>query len=268
MLPYECMSDIHSAASEGFSREALSYARGRPGYPQELLNWLRCKLRVDADHTVVDLGAGTGKFTQLLRETGARVIAVEPIEAMRAQLQRSLPDVETIPGTAQAMPLKDGIANAVVCAQAFHWFATREALLEIQRVLTPAGLLGLIWNVRDESVDWVAAITAIITPYEGDAPRFHSGAWRRVFAGGLFSELEETRCDYQHVGSAQEVIVDRFLSVSFIAALPAAEKARVEQQLKTLIATHPQLKDRPSIAFPYQTRAYRCTSLSRRDAPA
>jgi SAM-dependent methyltransferase len=261
MLPYECMSEVHSAASEGFSREALSYTRGRPGYPRELSIWLGGKLRLDPDKTVVDLGAGTGKFTQILVPTGAKIIAIEPVEAMRAQLSRSLPDVETLAGTAQAMPLKDGVANTVVCAQAFHWFATRATLAEIHRVLTPGGLLGLIWNVRDESIDWVAAITGIITPYEGDAPRFHTGVWRRVFTGELFSELEETRFDYQHVGSAQEVIIDRFLSVSFIAALPAAEKARVEDQLKALIATHPQLRDRTLIALPYQTRAYWCVSV-------
>jgi SAM-dependent methyltransferase len=260
MLAYEGMSDVHSAASEGFSREALSYSRGRPDYPHELLNWLRGPLQLDPDKTVVDLGAGTGKFTQLLLQTGARVIAIEPVEAMRSQLSRSLPALKAMAGTAQGMPLTDRAADAVVCAQAFHWFATREALAEIHRVLRPGGHLGLIWNVRDESIDWVAAITGIITPYEGDAPRFHTGAWRQVFDGKLFLPLHETTFVHQHVGGAHEVIIDRFLSVSFIAALPAAEKARVTQKLEALIATHPQLRDRPVIAFPYQTRAYWCIS--------
>jgi SAM-dependent methyltransferase len=220
MLPYERMSDIHRAASEGFSREVSSYTRGRPGYPDELLRWLRGQLRLDGDRTVVELGAGTGKFTQLLLQTGAELIAIEPVEAMREKLKRNLPGVKAMAGTAQAIPLKDRVANAVVCAQAFHWFATREALAQIHRVLKPGGYLGLIWNVRDESVDWVAAITEIISPYEGDAPRF--------------------------------------LSVSFIAALPPAQKARVADKLKALILTHPQLKDRPLIALPYQTHAYWC----------
>jgi SAM-dependent methyltransferase len=172
MLPYERMSDIHRAASEGFSREVSSYTRGRPGYPDELLRWLRGQLRLDGDRTVVELGAGTGKFTQLLLQTGAELIAIEPVEAMREKLKRNLPGVKAMAGTAQAIPLKDRVANAVVCAQAFHWFATREALAQIHRVLKPGGYLGLIWNVRDESVDWVAAITEIISPYEGDARAF------------------------------------------------------------------------------------------------
>jgi len=255
------MSDVHSAASEGFAREALRYSRGRPDYPRELLSWLRGQLRLGPDSTVVDLGAGTGKFTQLLLQAGAKVTAIEPVDAMRAQLGRNLPGVKALAGTAQAIPLADGAADAVVCAQAFHWFATREALAQIHRALAPGGRLGLIWNVRDESVDWVAAISRIITPYEGDAPRFHSGAWRQVFDGTLFSAMQETTFAHQHVGGAQKVIIDRCLSISFIAALPAPEKARVADKLKALIVTHPQLKDRPVIAFPYQTRAYWCIGV-------
>ena len=67
---------------------------------------------------------------------------------------------------------------------------------------------------------------------------------------------------YHHVGSPQEVIMDRFLSVSFIAALPPAEKATVTAQLRRLIDTHPALQGRDTVAFPYQTQAYLCERLS------
>jgi SAM-dependent methyltransferase len=255
------MSDLHDAALQGFSRAAVSYGRGRPGYPDELLAWLRQTLRLGPERMVVDLGAGTGKFSPLLLRTGADVLAVEPIEAMRMQLLQSLPGLTVIPGTAQSMPLEDASVDAVVCAQAFHWFANRQALQEIHRVLRPDGKLGLVWNVRDESVDWVAAITAIMAPYEGDAPRFHSGQWRRLFPNELFTAPEEFSLPHQHTGSAQQVIMDRFLSVSFIAALPPAQQAEVAARLGALIATHPQLKDRQMIAVPYQTLAFCCERL-------
>src|SRR5476651_1837785 len=221
------MTAVHNAAQAGFSTQAGTYAQGRPEYPGEINTWLRTALDINPGSTVIDLGAGTGKFTRLLTSITTDVIAVEPIDAMRLEFARHLPDANILAGTADAIPLGDAQADALVCAQAFHWFANEAALAEIHRVLKPNGRLGLIWNVRDESIDWVAAITGIITPYEGDAPRFHTGGWRLVFTGRLFSELEETRFDHQHVGSAQDVIIDRFLSVSFIAALPAAEKARV-----------------------------------------
>ena len=255
------MTKIHAAAQRGFSTEAQAYARGRPEYPAELLDWLTRDLGLVPGQTVVDLGAGTGKFTRLLVQTGAEVTAVEPVEAMRAQLTHGLPGVCSLAGSAAAIPLQAASVDAVVCAQAFHWFATEEALADIHRVLKPGGRLGLVWNVRDESVDWVAQITRIITPHEGDAPRFHSGDWRKPFDGRCFSDLQKASFAHQHVGSAEEVILDRFLSVSFIAALAPPEKERVAQQLRDLVASHPALRGLATISFPYRTEAYACTRL-------
>jgi len=255
------MTKIHPAAFTGFGAEAQTYPRGRPGYPAELLSWLRGSLGLTPDRVAVDLGAGTGKFTKLLLQTGAQVIAVEPVDAMRAQLSAGLPGVRTIPGTAQAMDLQDDSVDAVLCAQAFHWFAGERALAEIHRVLRPGGRLGLVWNVRDESVDWVAAIAEILAPFEADTPRHRTGEWRRPFDGSLFSPLEETCFEYRHIGTPQHVILDRCLSVSFIAALPEREKSAVNRKLSELIADHPKLKGRDSVAFPYKTHAYCCMRL-------
>ncbi len=256
------MTGVHTSAQQGFSTQAVTYAQGRPDYPRQLTGWLADTLHLDALSSVIDLGAGTGKFTRLLSTLAPTLIAVEPVAAMGAQLTKLLPDVRLVNGTAESIPLPAASADAVVCAQAFHWFSTEAALAEIHRVLKPGGRLGLVWNVRDESVDWVAAITDIITPYEGDTPRFHTGRWREAFTGEYFSEPEMTCFPYSHVGSPQEVIMDRFLSVSFIAALPEASKAVVTAQLQALIDTHPALKGRDTVAFPYQTQAYVCHRLS------
>ena len=258
------MTSIHNAAQQGFSAEAQTYARGRPEYPADVLPWLTDVVKLGPGKRVIDLGAGTGKFTRLLLQTGADVTAVEPVDAMRAQLVQRLPAVTALAGGAEAMPLRTASVDAVLCAQAFHWFATEAALADIYRVLKPGGKLGLIWNVRDESVDWVAAITAIITPYEGDAPRFYKGDWRKPFAapaGQHFTALEQSNFAYQHVGSAREVILDRFMSVSFIAALAANDKATVFAQLNELVASHLALRNQDKIAFPYRTEAYVCARL-------
>jgi len=256
------MTGVHTSAQQGFSTQAVTYAQGRPDYPRQLTGWLAGTLRISAQSSVIDLGAGTGTFTRLLSALAPTLIAVEPVAAMGAQLTRLMPDVRLLNGTAESIPLPAASADAVVCAQAFHWFSTEAALAEIHRVLKPDGRLGLVWNVRDESVDWVAAITDIITPYEGDTPRFHTGRWRDAFSGKYFSQPEVTCFPYSHVGSPQEVIMDRFLSVSFIAALDDEPKARVTAQLQALIDTHPALKGRDTVAFPYQTQAYVCHRLA------
>ena len=161
------MRRMHEAAAKGFAKEALAYARGRPEYPVALDRWLRDALQLDDSRTVVDLGAGTGKFTRRLLATGANIIAVEPVQEMLAQLTRILPNVAARSGTAESIPVNDAAVDAVVCAQSFHWFASKAALEEIRRVLKPGGHLGLIWNVRNEAVDWCAAMTAIMAPYRG-----------------------------------------------------------------------------------------------------
>lgn len=255
------MSGVHKAAQVGFSTQAGTYTQGRPDYPHELSLWLKRTLGINEQTSVVDLGAGTGKFTQLLSPLTGHLTAVEPVEAMRLEFAKALPDTPVMPGTAEALPLPDNTVDAVICAQAFHWFANQAALAEIHRVLKPGGRLGLIWNVRDESVDWVAEITRIITPYEGDTPRFHTGQWRLPFNGPHFAAPELSCFTYSHVGPAETVIMNRFLSVSFIAALPDAEKAVVAEQLRDLIKTHPALRGRDSIEFPYQTQAYLCRRL-------
>ena len=251
------MTAVHRAAATGFERSAAAYARGRPDYPEALDDWLRRDLALGPGRVVVDLGAGTGKFVPRIASTGATAIAVEPVGAMRAELAARHPSVDVRAGTADAIPLGDAEVDAVVCAQAFHWFATAAATAEIARVLKPGGFLGLVWNVRDESVPWVARLTEIVTPYEGDAPRFHTGAWRRAFPAPGFDPLEETRFAHAHVGPPDVVIVERFLSVSFIASLPPDERARVERELRDLIAAEPALAGREQVAFPYASVAYR-----------
>ena len=127
-----------------------------------------------------------------LQATGAHVVAVEPVAEMRAQAIAANPGLETVAGTADAIPLADLSIDAVVCAQSFHWFATPQALVEIDRVLRPGGSLGLIWNVRDESVPWIAALTALMAPYEKDTPRYTSGEWKDLFPAAGFQRTART----------------------------------------------------------------------------
>jgi SAM-dependent methyltransferase len=254
--PANDQSSVHRAAVQGYTANADSYVRGRPDYPPALAGWLTDTLGLKPGASVVDLGAGTGKFTPRLLQTGARVIAVEPVDSMRVRLAAALPDVEALAGTAQSMPLGNASVDAVVCAQSFHWFASRAALDEIHRVLKPGGRLGLVWNLRDARVPWVAKLDAIVNRYEGDAPRYYTGAWRNAFPHEGFGPLVDTHFSLGHTGSPEDVIVHRVRSTSFIASLPEAARAEIDAAVRKLIESQPELSGKHEVTVPYETAAF------------
>jgi SAM-dependent methyltransferase len=143
--------------ARSFGSRASDYAEHRPDYPADAVRWALG----GASGPVLDLAAGTGKLTAGLLALGRAVTAVEPDDAMRAELSRRFPQVAALSGTAEAIPLASGAVDAVVVGQAFHWFDHAAALDEIGRVLRPGGTVGLLWNGEDESVEWVAGLLAI-----------------------------------------------------------------------------------------------------------
>jgi SAM-dependent methyltransferase len=249
---------VHEAAARGFGRAAESYERSRPDYPTEALDRLVQELEIGQACSVLDLGAGTGKLTRMLVPTGARLTAVEPIDSMRAALARAVPGAEVVAGTAEAIPAEDGSFDAVVCAQAFHWFDGERALAEIHRVLRPHGRLALLWNLRDESVGWVRRMTEIIDQYLGDTPSERSGEWRRAFAAtDLFGTLHQLRFPHR-----QELdlngLVERVSSVSYIAVLPEELRGRVLDEIRDLARSDPELAGRDRFDLPYVTDLFWC----------
>jgi SAM-dependent methyltransferase len=145
-----------------FGAVAAAYSEYRPDYPEQAVRWcLEPVTGADADlagFRVLDLGAGTGKLTLSLAALGASVTAVEPDQAMLDELRLLLPSVPALLGSAESIPLPDGCVDAVLCAQALHWFDLPRALPEIARVLAPGGVLAGLWNSDDDRVDWVAGL--------------------------------------------------------------------------------------------------------------
>ena len=251
---------IHEAAARGFARAADDYERGRPGYPPDAVEHLCGALGIGPGRRVLDLAAGTGKLTRLLVGTGAELVAVEPVDEMRAALAEALPGVTALAGTAEELPLASEFADAVVAGSAFHWFQGDEALAEIHRVLRPSGRLGLLWNARDESVPWVAELTAIMEPHRGGAPGYRSGAWQEAFRRTrLFSALEHAEFRHVHV-LEPEAVVARVASVSFVAALPEREQASVLESVRALLARDPATGGRDLVELPYRTDVFYCSA--------
>ncbi len=239
-------------ASRGFGSAAQAYDRGRPSYPTEAIALLADVLGLRSGVRVVDIGAGTGKLTALLAPTGAEVIAVEPVAAMRDRLRVS--GVRVLDGTAERLPLEDASADAVVTGQAFHWFDGPAALIEFARVLVPGGRLGLMWNARDEDVDWVAELTAVIDPYQGDSPRYRRMEWRHAFdEQDRFAPLSARSFAHDH-RLPIAAMRDRFASISFIAVLDEVERATVLQRVEEILLRVADAEE--TVTMPYRTDVF------------
>ena len=90
-------ADEWARRGSSFGAVAAAYAEHRPTYPADAVAWCVAPTgRPVAELRVLDLGAGTGKLTALLAELGADVTAVEPDQAMLAELRRQLPSVRAL----------------------------------------------------------------------------------------------------------------------------------------------------------------------------
>jgi ubiquinone/menaquinone biosynthesis C-methylase UbiE len=232
----------NGAARQGrkFAGAAPDYDRGRPGWPRAVLDLAATAFDLPAGATVVDVGAGTGKLTRLLAERFT-VVAVEPLAAMRALLAAHLPGVRVSDGTAEQLPLPDGVAQAVFVAEGFHWFDGARALAEAARVLRPGGGIVLLWNVPAGSLEPPLPAPArkmveeaISAGGQPGRPLVARGQWRRAFPGSPFEQPHHERVTHEFVRDRAGLIAN-LLSISSIAGQAPAVRERLRERLTALL---------------------------------
>lgn len=219
-----------SEMSTSFGRAADLYEQGRPGYPSEAVAWLLDPARrVGHAVRVADVGAGTGKLTRALVDAGAEVVAIDPDAAMLATLRENVAGVPTFVGSAERLPLPDAALDAVVLGQAWHWVEPVAASAEVGRVLRPGGVLGTIWNIRDESVPWIARLTEIM---------HGSNAERMMRAGDppLAAPFERWESRTRRWGRpvTRAVLTAMVHSRSYLITADDVERARVDAEIAAL----------------------------------
>ena len=203
--------------ASSFGGVADSYERARPGYPRDAVTWL-----AGAARRVVDLGAGTGKLTRELTALGYDVVAVEPSPEMADRLRAAAPGAVALEGSAEAIPLPDAAADAVLAAQAYHWFDELVALPEIARVLRPGGTLGLVWNFFDDAEPWLVRLSAITDAEPIPRPEPEP----ELEASGLFGEVEGAT--FRHRQPVDRTsLVELVSSRSLLATSEPAERERI-----------------------------------------
>lgn len=249
--------------AQAFARVADAYERGRPTYVPAAVRWAADRLGLDRESGVLDLAAGTGKLTELLAESFAGVVAVEPLDEMRRVLEQKLPQVTALAGTAQAIPLPDANVSAVFTGSAFHWFATPEAVAEIHRVLRPGGGLVLLWNRPDRSAPrqpWQDELTEVTDRHrlaETQSTRGgRSGAWKQVLEQSpLFEPMVDASFPFEH-RLTRDQLVDQLASRSWLAALPPDSFDSALADIRGLL----EARGVETAALPYRTEVYCSTA--------
>jgi SAM-dependent methyltransferase len=244
--------------SRSFDDAVQLYERARPSYPAEAVGWM-----VPAGaRDVLDLAAGTGKLTRVLVAAGYSVTAVEPLDGMRAELSRQLPDVPALAGTAEQIPAADGSADALLVAQAWHWFDESRSVPEVARVLRPGGALGLVWNDMDVSVPWVARMRAT-TREAMTASRYgievgnreEDRAWSPPL-GSAFGAPEWAT--FRHVLRQDlDTLLDNLGSRSYFITLAPPEREAILASVADRLRSDPDTAGRDSYDLPYVARCMR-----------
>lgn len=228
-----------------FGHVADAYDRARPSYPREAVEWMVGR----RGSTVVELGAGTGKLTDVLLGLGHDVLATDPLEEMLQHLLLRHPDARTATAPAEQIPAATRSVDAVVAAQAFHWFDAPAALREVARVLRPEGRIALAWNVRDERVPWVRKLGEIIGRSRQDEDPTDV-----LVSSGLFGYVEqETFRHWQPLRKAK--LRDLVASRSDVAVLDPMARDRVLRKVDELFDDYDRGPD--GLLLPYVTHCYR-----------
>ncbi|MCH7231553.1 class I SAM-dependent methyltransferase [Glycomyces sp. L485] len=234
-----------------FGQAAELYNATRPAYPAEALGWMLGDDRLD----VIDVGAGTGLLTRGLMARGHRVTAVEPDAEMLGTLTAAGPGLAAgLQGSAEDLPISDASADAVTAGQAFHWFDRERALPEIRRVLRDGGVLAPIWNTRDETVDWVAALTGIIGASKGE--RTAQAAAEPGFFGPHFADPEVRIFRHEKTFDGPGLLRLVQSRSVYLTADPGRRR-EITAGVEDLVANHPRLAGRGAFAMPYATYAFR-----------
>lgn len=198
---------------------------------------------------VLDLGAGTGKLTEAIAARGCDVVAVDPSMEMLGQLRARVPGVDARVGRAEAIPLPDNDVDAVTVAQAWHWIDKAAAVPELTRVLRPGGTLSLVWNTRDDSVQWVRRLGEII----GGTSHYDSGDLEPT-VGEPFPALETWSTKWEQSLSRAGVL-DLVRSRSYFAVKTDDEKRTVLDTVRELLDD--EFENDDAIVVPYVTECFR-----------
>lgn len=243
--------------TERFTGLAEVYAAARPSYPEAAIDFIMKRCNLNEGSVIADVGCGTGISSRLFGQRGVGVLGIEPNFEMRenARADRS-PGSATVAymeGTGEATGLGDGEVDAVVSAQAFHWFDPEKALKEFHRILIKDGWLVLMWNERDENDPFTAAYGEVIrsVPETASVEMPRGNAGDPLFHTPLFDQVERTTYPNQQLVD-EHGLIQRACSASY-APKEGELLVKFKKDLKAVFA---KFEQDDQVAIKYETSVY------------
>ena len=245
-----------------FSDRAENYAKYRPGYPKEVLEFLeeRCALR--SGSTIADVGSGTGALSALFVEGGHRVFGVEPNREMREAAEGFLGDhplFESVDGAAEDTTLADGSVDLVAVANALHWVERDAAKAEFSRVLGSGGRVAVVWSMsREGGTPFLEAHTELVLTHRtgggaGGAGDVH-GMTGAFFDGGSGGHRGYETASFPHFQALDfEGLKGLVLSSS---TMPAPGRPGSEEMLRGLEGIFRAHESGGEVVMEYEVSVY------------
>lgn len=240
-----------------FSDRVADYVRYRPGYPDDIIRILRDETGFPTAGTLADVGSGTGISTELFLRHGYATTAVEPNRAMREAAEARLGEhagFRSVDGTAEATTLGNQSVDAVVAAQAFHWFRPAPTRAEFRRILRPAGPTVLLWNSRQiDTTPFLREYEALLNRFGTDYAevrhdRVRGDALKAFFTGGFQRRVLPSEQVFEFEG-----LRGRLLSSSYAPAAGHPDRAPMLRELERIFGEHAR---EGQVHFRYDTEIY------------
>ncbi len=210
------------APHQRFDAGADVYARARPAYPAEAIEWTLATAGAGDGAPALDLAAGTGALTAPLIDAGLTVTAVEPSAEMRRILLDRAPEATVVDALAEDLPAGDDSFDLVTVANALHWFDPKAAYEEIRRVIAPGGHLAVLWNVEDRDGPTSRAIDNLKLRLLGDSPTRGAHEGEPLMWDRHFETVAERQFKFIHRPPS---IAEYVSSWSYVAIMDEAERA-------------------------------------------
>ncbi|KAM9962598.1 hypothetical protein ACTFIR_005512 [Dictyostelium discoideum] len=260
-----------------------SYVSGRPQVPIECIKFVKDKaeFKLNDNSKVLDLAAGTGKFTELLAKSKfLDITAVEPSAEFREACTKVLEKVKNeespslnyhvLDGISTSIPLPDESVDVLFISQSYHWFDNVQSLTEFSRVLKVGGVLVMIWYDMDLTSDIVNKYADIVHEkyYDGVAPQFRSYKWK--------NSIEQLKQQFQSLPPStpfidpnfnlekfhfiqkanKQICIERLLSISYISTMSTEKKDQIVKEVSDLLDSLPESSDNKIFDFPYRVELY------------